>query len=384
MATQMPPFLAMEIMERAQALEREGKDIIRLEVGVPDFETPGVILEAGIRAMREGHTRYTHSLGHPELREAISSWMQRHYAVDVSAERVVVTTGSSGALLLTFKALLDSGDRVLMTDPCYPCYPNFVRACGGEPVRLPVREADGFQFAPAAVERELDSNAGAKALVVNSPSNPTGIITPPERLEELAQLASGRCTLVSDEIYHGMTYGEKAHSILEFESDAVVISGFSKLFAMTGWRLGYVILPEILVRPVQKLQQNLFVSPPDFAQFAAIAALTQADAEIEKMGRAYDERRQLVLSKLAEMGFRVSVEPKGAFYIFFNVSDYTDDVLQYAFEILEQAHVAVAPGVDFGPHGEGFLRICYAHSVETLTEGLDRLQKFIGSGSKTR
>lgn len=377
LASEMKPFLAMEVMERAQALEREGQSIVRLEVGVPDFDTPDVILEAGMRALRDGRTRYTHSLGHPELREAIAQWMHRNYGLELAAERIVVTVGSSGALLLAFKALLEPRDRVIMTDPCYPCYPNFVRACLGEPVLLPVREVDGFQFAVADVQREIDT--GASALMLNSPSNPAGIITPPHRLEELARVSRGRIQLISDEVYHGMTYGERAHSILEFEPEAIVVSGFSKLFAMTGWRLGYMILPEYLVRPVQKLQQNLLVSPPDFPQFAGIAALTEADRAVDEMCRAYDERRKLVLGRLAAMDLKVPVEPKGAFYVFFNVSRYTDDVLRFAFDILEQAHVAVAPGIDFGPNGEGFLRICYANSVENLTEGLDRLSAFLDS-----
>ena len=382
MASEISPFLAMEVMERAQALEREGRNVVHLEVGIPDFDTPEVILEAGIRAMREGHTRYTHSKGHLELREAIAAWMQRKYGLDIPTDRIVATVGSSGALLLVFKALLEPGDRVLMTDPCYPCYPNFVRACLGVPVPVPVREREGFQFVPAELESELTAASGAVAVMLNSPANPTGIITPAERLAEIARVAGGRAQLISDEVYHGLSYGERAPSILEFEPDAVVVSGFSKLFAMTGWRLGYAILPEHLARPVQKLQQNLFVSPPDFSQIAAVAALTRADDEIEHMCQAYDQRRQLVLRRLSELGLRVLVEPKGAFYVFFNVSDYTDDVLSFAFELLEQAGVAMTPGVDFGPHGEGFLRLCYASSLENLNEGLDRLQKFLSERTK--
>jgi len=272
--------------------------------------------------------------------------------------------------------MLDPGDRVLMTDPCYACYPNFVRSCHAESVRLPVREQEGFQYDPAEVAAEL-AGLGARALLLNSPANPTGIVTSADRLCELVAVTHGRVQIVSDEIYHGLTYGESPHSILEFDPDALVISGFSKLFAMTGWRLGFAIVPEYLLRPMQKLQQNLFVSPSDFPQFAAIAALTKADEDIERMRRCYDERRRLVLQKLAAMGLNVLVEPTGAFYVFFNVSRYTDDVLSFAFEILEQAGVALTPGVDFGPHGEGFLRLSYANSLENLEEGLDRLARFL-------
>ena len=381
-ATEMPPFLVMDVLDRAHALEREGRSIIHVEVGEPDFDTPEVIREAGIKAIRDGHTHYTHSLGHPELREAIAAWMHRQYGVEVSPERVIITMGSSGAMVLLYQAMLDPGDRVLMTDPAYACYPNFVRSCHAESVRLPVREMEGFQYDPQEVEANLGPRV--RALLLNSPANPTGIVTSAERLAELVAVTRDRVQIVSDEIYHGLTYGEKARSILEFDPDAVVVSGFSKLFAMTGWRLGYTIVPEYLLRPVQKLQQNLFVSPPDFPQFAGIAALTEADADIERMRACYDERRKLVLSKLAEMRLQVLVEPTGAFYVFFNVSRYTDDVLTFAFEILENAGLAITPGVDFGPHGEGFLRLSYANSLENLEEGLDRLARFLGERSPVR
>ena len=373
--SEMPPFLVMDVLDRARALEREGRSIIHMEVGEPDFDTPQVIRDAGIRALQDGHTHYTHSLGHPELREAIAGWMHRQYDVDVSPERVIITMGSSGAMVLLYQAMLDPGDRVLMTDPHYACYPNFVRACHAESVRLPVGEAAGFQYDPDQVAAEV--RRGARALLLNSPANPTGIVTTPERLQRIAEITRGRVQIVSDEIYHGLTYREKAHSILEYDAEAVVISGFSKLFAMTGWRLGYAIVPEYLVRPMQKLQQNLFVSPPDFPQFAAIAALTEADAEIEFMRQSYDERRKLVLQKLTAMGLNILVEPTGAFYVFFNVGRYTTDVHSFAFEILDQAGVALTPGVDFGPHGEGFLRLSYANSLENLQEGLERLARFL-------
>jgi aspartate/methionine/tyrosine aminotransferase len=371
----MPPFLVMEVLERAAALQRAGRSIVHMEVGEPDFDTPEPIRAAGVRAIEEGHTHYTHSQGHPQLREAIAARMHRQYGVEVSPDRIVVTMGTSGAMLLTCAALLDPGDRVLMTDPCYACYPNFVRAFHGESVRLAVREADGFQYDLDDVRRHLDGRT--KALFLNSPANPTGIVTSKERLRGLAEATSGRIQVISDEIYHGLTYGEPARSMLEFDPDAAIVSGFSKLYAMTGWRLGYAILPEYLVRPVQKLQQNLLISAPDFAQFAAIAALTDADEDVERMRRCYDERRTLVLARLKSIGLPVLVEPTGAFYVFFNVSRYTDDVLAFAFEILETAGVALTPGVDFGPGGEGFFRLCYANSIENLAEGLDRLEGFL-------
>jgi len=374
-AKAMPPFLVMEVLERAADLQRQGRSIIHMEVGEPDFDTPEVILRAGVRAMEQGHTHYTHSLGHPELRQAIAAWYMDTYGVEVSTERIVATLGTSGALQLVCAAVLNPGDEAILTDPGYACYPNFISAFGGRPLRLPVQEQDGFQYDPAALDRHLGPDT--KMLMLNSPANPTGIVTSAQRMKELVAVTGQRALIVSDEIYHGLVYGGTAHSILEFCPDAAVVSGFSKLFAMTGWRLGYAILPEHLVRPVQKLQQNLFISAPDFAQFAAIAALTEARQEVEQMRLAYDRRRRLVLRRLAEMNLEVLVEPTGAFYVFVNVSRFTDYVHGFAFRILEQAGVAITPGVDFGPGGQGYIRISYCNSLEKLQEGMDRLQGFL-------
>ena len=374
-AANMPPFLAMEILEKAAELQRQGRSIIHLEVGEPDFDTPPVVVEAAQRALREGRTHYTHSLGHPELRKAIAEWQHQQYGIEVSPERVVVCMGSSAAMLLVFAAMLDAGSEVLLTDPHYACYPNFAAAFDGVSVRVPVREEDGFQWDPRAAAEHITPKS--RALVLNSPANPTGTITSADRIQELVEAVGERVTIVSDEVYHGLVYGERAHSILEFCPDAVVINGFSKLFAMTGWRLGYAVLPQRLVRPVQKLQQNLFISPPDFPQFAAIAALQQARSDVERMRRQYDERRRLVLERLRGIGLSVLTEPLGAFYVFVNVSAFTKDVYSFAFELLEQTGVAVTPGVDFGPGGEGYIRISYANSIANISEGLNRLAAFL-------
>lgn len=380
-AQHMPPFLVMEVLERAAALEGEGRSVIHLEVGEPDFPTPPVVVEAAERALRDGHTHYTHSLGRGELREAIAVWYHEHYGVDVSPSRVVVTLGSSGAMLLIFAALLDDGSEVLLTDPHYACYPNFVGAFGGVAVRVPVREEDAFQWDVAAAVGRVTPRT--RALVLNSPANPTGTITSPERMRELVDAIDPRIAIVSDEIYHGLTYGKRVHSMLEFRPDSVVINGFSKLFAMTGWRLGYAILPPHLVRPVQKLQQNLFISPPDFPQIAAVAALQHAGADVERMRVEYDRRRRLVLDRLREMGLTTATEPLGAFYVFVNVRAYTDDVKRFAFDLLEETGVAVTPGVDFGPGGEGYVRISYANSIANIAEGMDRLAAFLGHRTRS-
>lgn len=374
-ASAISPFLAMEVFERAKEMKRGGKPIIHLEVGEPDFPTPAAVLEAGIKALREGHTHYTHSMGHPELREAIGAWYQEQYRVHVPAHRIVVTVGSSGAMMLAFAALLNPGNEVLMTDPHYACYPKLVSVFEGVPVPLPVREKENFQFDPAVVGDRL--NADTKAVLLNSPANPTGTVTSAQRMQELATAIEGRALIISDEVYHGLVYQGRAHSILEFSSDAIVINSFSKIFAMTGWRLGYTIVPEFLVRPVQKLQQNLFISAPDFAQFAALAALTQAGDEVEQRRKSYDARRRLVLRRLDSMGLEILAEPAGAFYVFVNIGRYAQSSLEFAFDFLDKSYVSVTPGIDFGAHGEGFIRISYANSLENIDEGLSRLEAYL-------
>ena len=379
-AEAVSPFLAMEVLERAGELERAGQEIIHLEIGEPDFPTPQIVLEAGIQALKEGHTHYTHSLGHPELREAISDWFGRQYGVEVDSERIIVTVGSSGAMLLVLGALLDPGMKVLMTDPHYACYPKFVSVFDGIPVPLAVSEEEDFQLSPQVVKEKLDSNA--RVLILNSPANPTGTVISAERMQELVEVAAGRVVIVSDEVYHGLVYEGKANTMLEFCEDAVVIGSFSKLFAMTGWRLGYAVVPEFLMRSVQKLQQNLFISAPDFAQFAAVVALKKTGEEIEWRRERYDERRRLVLQRLEEMGLKVKAEPRGAFYVFVNIAQYAASSLDFAFQLLEEAKVAITPGIDFGVHGEGFIRISYANSMANIEKGMKRLRAFLETTSQ--
>lgn len=374
-AREMPPFLVMEVLDRAATLERQGRSIIHLEVGEPDFDTPAVVVAEAERALRDGKTHYTHSMGRPELREAIAAWHESQYGVATSADQIVVTMGSSGAMLLVFAALLDPGDGILLTDPHYACYPNFITAFDGEAIRIGVREEDGFQFAPEDVAAHLERRPAA--IMLNSPANPTGTVLDAERMRRIVEVVGDRATIISDEIYHGLVYRGRVHSVREFAPEAVVVNGFSKLFAMTGWRIGYAILPPSLVRPVQKLQQNLFISPPDYPQYAAIAALEKAGPDVERMRRAYDDRRNLILRRLRAMNLSPLTEPIGAFYVFVNVQRYTDDVHQFAFRLLEEAGVAVTPGVDFGPRGEGYLRFSYANSLANIEEGMNRFAAFL-------
>lgn len=375
-AREMPSFIAMDVLETAQAMERGGEHIVHLEVGEPDFETPAVVRQAAVTALQEGETHYTHSLGLYELRGAIAAHYRARYGVDVDPERVVVTNGTSPAILLALAALLDPGDRVALTDPHYACYPNFVRFCDGEPVYVPVREEEAFQFMPDDLAAVLGGRT--KAALVNSPANPTGTLIDGDRLAEVVRrVESAGAFVVSDEIYHGLVYEGRERSALEFTDRAFVLNGFSKLYAMTGWRLGYLIAPAEFVRPIQKLQQNLFIAANAFVQRAGIAALSSTGREVAEMVRTYDARRRYMLGRLEGMGFHFRCHPTGAFYVFANVKHLTDDCYRLAFDILEKARVGCAPGVDFGPGGEGYLRFTYANSLENIKEGMDRLERYL-------
>jgi (5-formylfuran-3-yl)methyl phosphate transaminase len=375
-ARDIRPFLVMDVLERAQAIEREtGVNVIHLEVGEPDFDTPPAIVEAASQALRNGETHYTHSLGLVELREAIAEWYHRHYHVSVSPEQIIVTSGSSPAILLVLAALLDAGDEVILSDPCYACYPNFVRLCDGVTVDVIVDEAEGFQYTADKVRPHLTSRT--RAIMLNSPANPTGTLLAPGEMARLAELGP---LIISDEIYHGLVYEGRAHSILEYTDRAFVLNGFSKLFAMTGWRLGYVITPPGFVRPLQKIQQNLFISASAFVQHAAIVALRQAEPDARHMVEIYNQRRRAMLAGLRDLGFGVQHDPTGAFYVFANATRFGHASYTLAFEILERAKVAVAPGIDFGPHGEGYLRFSYANSLEHISEGLRRLKQYLEHG----
>ncbi|MBI3087132.1 MAG: pyridoxal phosphate-dependent aminotransferase [candidate division NC10 bacterium] len=375
-AQEIAPFLAMEVLERAVELEAKGDHIVHLEVGEPDFATPACIQEAAARAVKDGKTGYTHSLGILPLREAIAEHYHAKYGVQVSPERILVTAGTSPAMWMVFSAILEAGEQVILSDPHYACYPNFVRFCGGEPVNVDVLEDDGFQFRPEAVAARLTPRT--KAILINSPANPTGTLLSAERMAALAELGP---LMISDEIYHGLVYAGREHSILEFTDRAVVFNGFSKAYAMTGWRLGYAIVPPELIRPLQKMHQNFFISANAFVQAAGIAALREAQPEVARMRAIYDERRRFIIPGLRRLGFGIATEPTGAFYVLANARRFTADSYAFAFRILEQAKVGVAPGVDFGKNGEGYLRFSYANSLDNLAEALRRLEAFLARRS---
>jgi len=374
---EMTSFIVMDVLERAQELEREGTRIIHLEVGEPDFDTPDCVKEAACKALEDGFTHYTHSLGLFELREAICQYYRKHYQVSVDPDQVIVTSGSSPAIFMVFAALLEKQDEVIISDPHYACYPNFIKFVDGNPVTIPVYEEDGFQYRPEVIRENITSQT--KAIFINSPSNPTGNLLSADRMQQIAELTKcERCPyIVSDEIYHGLVYEGQAHSILEFSDHAFVLNGFSKQFAMTGLRLGYVIAPRPFIRPMQKLHQNFFISANAMIQQAGIAALKNAGADVARMQGIYNERRKFMIGRLKELGFGITVEPTGAFYVFANAKQFSNDSYKLAFDMLEKAHVGVAPGIDFGKNGEGYLRFCYANSMENIKEGMERLEKYL-------
>ncbi len=373
---EMTPFIVMDVLEKAHAMERKGIDIIHLEVGEPDFDTPECIKAAACRALDEGHTHYTHSLGMIELREAISEHYSNKYGVGVGPDQIVVASGTSPAMFVMFAALLERQDQVIISDPHYACYPNFIKFVQGEPVTIPVYEEDGFQYRQESIEEKITNRT--RAIFINSPSNPTGNLLSKNRMKSIAALTSKSKSLyiVSDEIYHGLVYEGKEHSILEFTDRAFVFNGFSKLYAMTGLRLGYMIAPRHFIRPIQKVQQNFFISANAMVQLAGVAALKKAGEDVVRMKTIYNERRKYMIKRLKKMGLGITVEPTGAFYVFANAKHFSIDSYKLAFDILEKAHVGVAPGIDFGENGEGYLRFSYATSMEKIIKGMDRLETY--------
>lgn len=368
------PFLVMEIMEEAFELEKEGRDIIHLEIGEPDFDTPEVIKKEAIKAIGDGMTNYTHSLGILPMREAVAEHYLDKYGVSFSPDRVVVTSGTSPALLLIFSSLVSPGDEVILTNPCYACYPNFVKYVGGVPRFINVYDRDNYELDVEGVKKILGRRT--KAILINSPSNPTGTVISKEKLKEIAGLG---ITVISDEIYHGLVYEGDEETILSSGDEAFVLNGFSKAYAMTGWRLGYLIAPKKYVRTIQKLQQNLFISANDFVQHAGVVAIREGQLHVEEMKKVFNDRRKVMIEEIKKVGFVVRSEPKGAFYVMADIRAFSRDSLSFAFELLREAGVGATPGVDFGSNGEGFLRFSYANSVENIREAFKRIGNFLES-----
>lgn len=373
------PFHVMELMSRARALEAEGRDVIHMEIGEPDFPTPVPIVAAAQTALENGRVFYTPALGLSELRHAISNFYRTRYGIDLPAARIAVTAGASGALLLALACLAERDSEWLLGDPGYPCNRHFVRSFEGVPVGLAVGPRGNFQ--PTVEDLAGLWNERTAGVLLASPANPTGTMLDDSQLATMVDFVRHRHgQVIVDEIYHGLTYERDAQSALRFGDDIFVVQSFSKYFNMTGWRLGWLVFPERFARDIEKLAQNLFICPSTPAQYAALAAFAPATIDIlEKRRSEFRRRRDFLAPALEALGFRLSAKPEGAFYIYADCSELTSDSERFAHELLEAAGVAVTPGLDFGTHSpERHLRFAYTTSLDRLDEAVGRIRRFLG------
>ncbi|SBV37021.1 Aspartate aminotransferase [uncultured Stenotrophomonas sp.] len=377
---EIAPFHVMSLLARANALEQAGFDVIHLEIGEPDFTTAEPIVRAGQAALAAGHTRYTAARGLPALRQAIAGFYRSRYRLDIDPERILITPGGSGALLLASSLLVDPGKHWLLADPGYPCNRHFLRLVEGGAQLVPVGPDSGYQLTPDAVAAHW--NTASVGALLASPANPTGTTLMREELAALAQAVRARGGhLVVDEIYHGLTYGLDAPSVLEVDDDAFVLNSFSKYFGMTGWRLGWLVAPPQAVPELEKLAQNLYISAPSMAQHAALACFEPGTTAIfEQRREQFRQRRDYLLPALRELGFRIDVEPQGAFYLYCDVGAFTDDAQAFCAHFLETEHVAFTPGLDFGHHrANQHVRIAYTQDVARLREAVTRIARGLES-----
>ncbi|WP_434031080.1 pyridoxal phosphate-dependent aminotransferase [[Pseudomonas] boreopolis] len=373
---EIAPFHVMSLLARAQALEAAGHDVIHLEIGEPDFTTAAPIIAAGQAALAAGHTRYTAARGLPALREAIAGFYATRYGVSIDPERILVTPGGSGALLLASSLLVDPGRHWLLADPGYPCNRHFLRLVEGAAQLVPVGPDSDYQLTPELIARHW--NAGSVGALAASPANPTGSVLSRDQLAALSQVLRARGRhLVVDEIYHGLTYGMDAPSVLEVDDDAFVLNSFSKYFGMTGWRLGWLVAPPAAVPELEKLAQNLYISAPSVAQHAALACFAPDTIAIfEARRHEFRQRRDYLLPALRALGFRIEAEPQGAFYLYADVGGFTDDAQAFCAHFLETEHVAFTPGLDFGHHrANQHVRIAYTQALPRLQEAVERIRR---------
>jgi len=372
------PFHVMEIAKMAAALEQEGRHIIHMGIGEPDFTAPPAVIAAGTQAMQDGRMQYTAATGLPQLRSAISDHYRQVYGLEVAPARIIVTAGASAALLLACAALVDKGAQVLMPDPSYPCNRHFVAAFDGCPAMIPCGPDQRFQLSDAMVQRHW--NEATRGVLLASPSNPTGTSIAPDELQKIVAtvLSKGGFTIV-DEIYQGLSYDAAPFSALSLGDDVIVINSFSKYFNMTGWRLGWLVVPEALVPPLEKLAQNLFICASTIAQHAALACFEPESIAIYEQRKAeFKRRRDYIVPALQALGFAVPVMPDGAFYVYADCSALADDADQLTIDILNQAGVVLVPGLDFGAHtARHYIRLSYATSMENLQEAVRRLSLFL-------
>lgn len=378
---EISPFYVMELLRRAKQLEAQGRDVIHMEIGEPDFATPQAIVEAGVRQLKTGEVKYTPAAGLPELREKIAEFYRRRYSVTVNKERIFVTPGASGAFLLALGVSLNPAEELLMADPCYPCNSNFVKLFDGKARTVPVDAASRYQLTATHIKQHWTK--ATKGALIASPSNPTGTIIAPDQLKQAVHTVNelGGC-FYSDEIYHGLVYDENASTALEFSDNVFVINSFSKYFGMTGWRVGWLIVPDEFVCATEKLAQNIFIATATHSQHAALAAFDEHTLdELERRRAEFEKRRDFLYDALLRLGFEIPIKPDGAFYIYADCSRFTDDSYQFAVDLLEAEGVAITPGKDFG-HNEAnhHIRFAYTTSIDRMSIAMQRLEQFINKG----
>lgn len=370
------PFIVMDVMQAAHERELSGHDIIHMEVGQPGTAAPKSALERAERAMKEGALGYSLALGLPELRSAIATHYRKSYGLDIKPERIVITTGSSAGFIFAFLACFDASARIALPSPGYPCYRHIARALDLEPVTIETTAQGRWMPRPGDIEA-VHNTRPLQGMVLASPANPTGTMISNEGLKGLIDISNRLgIRFISDEIYHGLTYEGRAGSALEYSSDVIVINSFSKYFSMTGWRVGWMIVPEYLVRPIERLAQNLYIAPPTISQYAALGAL-EAGQELEGNRRVYADNRDLLLQELPRAGFDNLLPADGAFYIYADITDLTNDSVELARKILNEAGVAVTPGLDFDAgRGNRYLRFSYAGTTAQMAEAAKRLRRW--------
>lgn len=374
------PFHVMALLARANALQAAGHDVIHLEIGEPDFTTAAPIVAAGQAALGAGQTRYTSARGLPQLREAIAGFYAQRYSLDIDPARILITPGGSGALLLASSLLVDPGKHWLLADPGYPCNRHFLRLVEGDAQLVPVGPQERYQLTADLVDRFW--NTDSVGALVASPANPTGTVLHRDELSALsASLRNKDGHLVVDEIYHGLTYGMDAPSVLEVDNDAFVLNSFSKYFGMTGWRLGWLVAPENAVADLEKLAQNLYISAPSMSQYAALACFEPATLDILEARRGeFARRRDYLLPALRDLGFKIDVEPEGAFYLYADMSAFGGNAYDFCQHLIETEYVAVTPGIDFGRHlASRHVRFSYTQSLPRLEQAVERIARGIKS-----
>jgi len=372
------PFYVMDLMAKAKELEAQGRDIIHMEVGEPDFPTPKPVLEAAMKFLEQGDVHYTQAQGLLALREKVAQFYQSEYGVSVPVERIFITPGASGALTVALASLLDEGDEVLIPDPGYPCNSNLIKLFSAKAKPVNVFAEDSFQFTVESINDAWSENT--RGVMIASPSNPTGMMINREQLSALIQqVQEKQGFFISDEIYHGLSYAEPAISALEISDDVFVLNSFSKYFGMTGWRLGWLIVPEYAISAANRLMQNMYIAAPTHSQYAALAAFDEGSQVIlRERCDQFKQRREVLYEGLEALGFKMNEKPQGAFYIYVDCSSLCDDSFSFALELLEHSGVAITPGLDFGTnHPERYLRFAYTTSVERIELGLQRLKEFL-------